>query len=110
MPTGLALKIAPETLRSIDSATFTGAYQAVGTPLLHTARVVIFTNGSLVPVTVSWDGINPHEHVLAGESVPLNVTSNHGIEGRFEVPLGTQFYVLGTASTGLFTISVYYAY
>jgi hypothetical protein len=101
--------IIPDTLRSIDSATFTGTYQAVGTPLLHGARIVRFVNNSTVLVTISWDGINANEVVRPGSDFTLNVSANREVSSDFfEVRWNTQFYVMGTAGTGLFYISCYY--
>ncbi len=109
MATSQSITIFPETLRSIDSATFTGSYQAVGTPLANPARVVKFTNNSLVGVTLSWNGTNDHEFLPAGSFVLIDIAANREISNILAASKGTQFYVKAAASTGSFYISAYYA-
>jgi hypothetical protein len=104
----LSTVILPDTLRSIDSATFTGSYQAVGTALTHGARIVKFTNLSGVTVTVSWDGVNDADILPANSFVLLDVSGAKENPQFLEVQSGTQFYVKGASSTGLFYISIYY--
>ena len=50
------LRVIPEALRSRDSATFTGAYQTLGTTLNFASPLLKFVNNSTVLVTISWDG------------------------------------------------------
>lgn len=104
----LATKILPDAIRSIDSATFTGSYQAVGTKLTNPTRIIKFTNNSTVLVTVSWDGTNDHEILPAGSFVLLDVSSDRETSNIFEIGANTQFYVKGAAGTGLVYISTYY--
>lgn len=104
----LSSRLYPEVLRSINSATFTGSFQAVGTPLTHSIRIIKFTNNSSVLVTVSWDGVNAHEALPAGSFLLIDVAANREMSQSFEIANGTQFYASGTASTGLFYISAYF--
>ena len=104
----LSTKVLPDTIRSIDSATFTGSYQAVGTKLTHPTRIVKFTNNSTVAVTLSWDGTNDHEFLPAGSFMLIDVSSDRETANIFEIGANTQFYVKGAAGTGSFYISTYY--
>jgi hypothetical protein len=108
----LGVKAVFENLRSIDSATFTGAYQAVGTPLANPAVLMKLVNNSSVVVTVSTDGVNDKD-ILPGTSFTLYDFSSDAQDvssgGRLALPQGTQIYVKGTASTGLFYVVVIYA-
>jgi hypothetical protein len=104
----LSTKIFPDAIRSIDSATFTGSYQAVGTKLTYPTRIVKFTNNSTVLVTVSWNGTSDHEILPAGSFLLLDVSSDRETSGIFEIGANTQFYVKGSAGTGSFYISTYY--
>lgn len=106
---GLDIRLYPDALRIIDSSTFTGSYQAVGGPLDYAARVVKFTNQSMVDVLISWDGVTPNEVVTSGGFFLLDVSANRETANQCAIAAQTQFYVNGSASTGLFYISVYYA-
>ena len=95
---GYTTRIAWEVLRSIDSSTFTGSYQALGTPLANPSYICKLVNNSTVLVTISIDGTNDVD-VAPANSFWLydeDVTANH--EG---LPAGTQIYVKGSAGTGL---------
>lgn len=89
-----------ETLRSINSATLTGGYDALGTPLDHPGYIVKMVNNSNVLVTVSIDGSNDIDVCPAG-SFWLYDEDN-------DLPAGTQFYVSGSAGTGLIYLAVQY--
>ncbi len=104
----LSSRLYPNGLKSIDSATFTGSYQAVGTALTHSVRIIKFTNNSNVLVTLSWDGVNDHEALPAGSFLLLDVSANREMSQFFEIANGTQFYAKGSAGTGLLYISSYF--
>ena len=96
-------KILYETLRSINSATFTGSYQALGTPLDNPCTIVKIVNNSSVLVTVSVDGVNDHDICPLGSFFLYDVTGNSVSDdqsGSIFVPRRTQYYVKGSASTG----------
>lgn len=102
-------KILPEAIRSIDSATFTGSYQALGTALAHPSRAAKWTNNSNKDVTLSWNGTTDHEFIPAGSSFIFDVASDKEGTNQSYIAAGTQFYVKGSAGTGLFYMSTYYA-
>lgn len=97
-----------ETLRSIDSATFTGSYQALGTPLAHPSYILKLVNNSTVLVTISIDGSTDIDIAPAG-SFWLYDEGKVGMSGQFPaLPKGTQIYVKGSASTGsVYLVSQY---
>lgn len=89
-----------EVLRTLDSATLAGAYLALGTPLLHPSYILKIVNGSTSIITVSRNGTSDIDVVLAGGTVEYN--EGKGQEAyQLSAPQGTQFYVKGTAGTGL---------
>jgi len=93
-------RIAWETLRSIDSSTFTGVYQTVGTPLLHPSYILKMVNNSSVLVTISIDGINDID-VLPPDSFWLYDEGKVGMSSSIPaIPAGTQIMVKGSAGTG----------
>jgi hypothetical protein len=105
----LGVRALYEALRSINSATFTGAYQAIGTPLLHNPFLIKMVNNSTVPVTVSIDGIVDHDICPAGSFFLYDETANASREGGLTVAKGTQFWVKGAAGVGSVYLVVQYA-
>jgi hypothetical protein len=101
-------RIAWETLRSIDSATFTGSYQALGTPLANPSYICKLVNNSTVLVTISIDGTNDVDVAPAG-SFWLYDESKMGLNAYFPaLPAGTQILVKGSAGTGsVYLVSQY---
>ena len=106
---GFAVRVLPETLRTINSATFTGSYQALGTALSHNVLLVKITNNSTVGITVSWDGVNDHDFVPAGSFVLYDITANKPQQspGLF-IGKGTVFYVKAAAGVGTVYITTLY--
>lgn len=91
-------RIAWETLRSIDAATLTGSYQAVGTPLAQASYILKLVNNSNVLVTISIDGI------VDIDVAPANsfwLYDEYKDTYRESLPEGTQIYVKGSAGVGL---------
>lgn len=94
-------RIAWETLRSIDSATFTGLYQNLGTPLAHPSYICKVVNNSNMLVTISIDGINDVD-VAPANSFWLYDEGKVGLSSALpSLPQGTQIQVKGTAGVGL---------
>jgi hypothetical protein len=101
-------RIAWETLRSIDSATFTGSYQNLGIALVHPSYICKLVNNSTVLVTISIDGINDMDVSPAG-SFWLYDEGKVGLNSGFPaLPAGTQIMVKGSAGTGsVYLVSQY---
>lgn len=94
-------RVAWETLRSIDSATFTGSYQNLGSPLAHPSYICKLVNNSTVLVTISIDGINDMD-VAPSNSFWLYDEGKVGMNSQYPaLPQGTQIMVKGSAGTGL---------
>lgn len=90
-----------ETLRSIDSSTFTGNYQTLGSAISNAVSLIKVVNNSTVLVTVSVDGVNDHDILPAGSFFLYDVTSDSPQEsGSIFVEKGRQYYVKGSAGTG----------
>lgn len=96
----LTQKVFWENLRSIDSATFTGSYQALGTPFSNASYICKLVNNSNVLVTISIDGVHDVD-VAPANSFWLYDEGKFGIPSIQFLPAGTQFYVKGAAGTGL---------
>lgn len=100
-----------ETIRSFDSSTFSGSYQALGTPLANPSVLLYIYNASGVLVTLSDDGTNDKFVIAATTGLIIDFGSDsQSISGdkRLSVPQNTQFYIKGSASTGLVYLSTVY--
>lgn len=101
-----------ETLRSIDSATFTGSYQKLGSTALANPSILLkVVNNSNVLVTVSYDGVNDHDIVPAGGYYLYDFGSDAqsvSEDRRLALSQGTQVWVKGAAGTGsVYLVTVY---
>lgn len=98
-------------LKSIDSATFTGAYQLVTTAagIPNACFMLRLVNNSNVPVTVSYDGTTDHDEVQAGATLivpPSTISQPNNFLANFAQ--GTKVYVKGAAGAGLVYLAGYY--
>jgi hypothetical protein len=92
-------RIAWETLRSIDSATFAGTYLPLGGPLLHPSYILKLVNNSTVLVTISVDASTDIDVAPSGSFWLYD--EDEGNQQHPGMPQGTQIYVKGAAGTGL---------
>lgn len=105
----LSSKLVYETLKSIDSASFTGSYQTLGAALGHPGVIVRLVNNSGVLITISTDGSTDMDVAPANSFWLYDVTSDSPSENdSIFIPKGTQYYVKGSASTGLVYLVVQY--
>lgn len=99
-----------ETIRSIDSSTFTGSYQALGSAISHPACIVKLVNNSNKDVTISINGTNDHDFLPSGGFMLYDYTSNTpsgSVNGVF-APQRRQYFVKGSAGTGSVYLVVQY--
>lgn len=101
-------RVSWETLRSVDSATLTGSYVNLGTPLVHPSYICKLVNNSNVLVTISIDGINDID-VAPPNSFWLYDEGKVGRDGAFPaLPEGTQIMIKGAAGVGsIYFVSQY---
>lgn len=98
-----------ETLRSINSASFTGTYQQLGSILAFPSRFLFIVNNTGVLVTMSTDGLNDHFVLQAGAGLTFDETANAIPFSQLAIPQGTQFWIKGSASTGSVYLTTAYA-
>jgi hypothetical protein len=96
----LGKRVAWDSLRSRDGATFNGAYQKLGGPFEHDCFLVKIVNQSGSDVVVSLDGVTDIDICPAGSYFLYDETSNASREGGMVVAKWTQFWVKGTATVG----------
>lgn len=104
----LATKIGFEAMKTIDSATFTGSYQVVGTVTSNEARAFCITNNSNKAVTFSLDGGTTDHMFLPANTFRLyDIASNRSNNAPYlALAKGTQFMAKGSAGTGLVYIEL----
>ena len=104
-------KVLPIPLSSIDSSTFTGAYQLLSAAggLPNPCIMLHIANNSTVGITVSYDGVNNHEFIPANSVFELPSQTNSQPGAHIALfPKFTIVYVKGTAGTGNIYLSGYY--
>lgn len=102
-------QLAYEALRSFDSASLTGTYQALGTPLVNPGTIVKLVNNSTVLVTISDNGVRDVDIAPAGSFWLYDATTNRTCDGNpIFIPAGRQYSVKGTAGTGSIYLVVQY--
>ena len=105
-------KVLPIPLTSIDSATFTGAYQLLSGAggLTNPAIMLHIANNSNIGITISYDGINDHDFLIAAQQRELNFQSNNSPQNFASVlAQGTKVYVKAAAGVGLVYLSGWYS-
>jgi len=98
-------------LSSIDSATFTGAYQLLSgaAGITNACFMLRITNNSTVPVTVSYDGVNDHDFVLNATTLvvpPSTISQPNNFLANFAQ--GQKVYVKSGAGVGLVYLAGYF--
>lgn len=91
-------RISWETLRSVDSSTFSGSYVAVGGPLANPSYKLKLVNNSTADVTVSIDGATDIDVAPAGSFWLYDESTTIAQQA---IPKGTQIYVKGTSGAGV---------
>lgn len=104
-------KIFPQAIRSIDSATFTGSYQALGTQLTYPVRIMKIINNSDEDVTISMDGgTTDHDFVPANTYCVYDFGTQKGASSdAMDLPGGIGLMIKGSAGTGLVYLITYSA-
>lgn len=108
--TQLSTRLYPNPLITFNTATLTGSYLIAGI-LPASARIIKFKNSSTVAVTISWDGVIDHDHLLPDEFTLLDVSTNREVNTEFmEIHQGQPFFVKGSGGTGNIYISSWMGY
>jgi hypothetical protein len=91
------------------TAPFSGVAQLLGT-LVDEPVVIIFKNQSTVPVFLADNsGATNGTTMAVNEIILIDCRANKGQASNGGFPIGTSFFVTGTAGTGFFKVSIIYA-
>ena len=101
-------RITPEPLRTFDSATLSGTYQAIGSAVAHVGCLAKIVNNSTVGITISWNGSTDHDFIPANSFALYDITTNAGGALALYIPIGTTFYAKGSAGVGNIYLIVLY--
>lgn len=112
MSANLAVRLWPETLRTLAHGSISGTYAGIGTAISNPTRIYLIQNFTDVQMFFSWDGINDHMTLSSGGFILLDVTMNRSnVGGSLNIAEGTRVYVRnGTDSPTLggVYLSVFY--
>src|SRR5215472_16971227 len=93
----LAIRITPETLRSLAFGSISGAYMGIGTPFIAPSRIFHVQNLTDVQMTFSLDGITDHFVLPSQGFLLLDLTANKtNAQGAF-IAEGVRVYVKESA-------------
>lgn len=98
-------------LTHINSAAFTGAYQAINpTGLPNACFLIRIINNSNKSITVSYDGVTDQDFIIAGATFQLPIQSN-ALPNNYiaNIKQGTIVYVKAAAGAGLVYLAGYYS-
>lgn len=110
----LAIRIVPETLRSIAAASIPASYSlahTVGAAFANPIRLFVLQNTTDQLVMFSFDGINDHLPLASNAYIIMDVTANKTIDTGAFFAQGTTIYCKypGTEpTTGSVYLSVFY--
>lgn len=102
------IKAKNEALRTYDTSGGDSTFQAIGDPLQQPARMIKFKNDSDEDVTISYNGTDDHDIILAGDREIEDLCTNRTIDEGMYRKQGTQIYASSAAGTGNFYVVVIY--
>lgn len=94
----LAIRVFPETLRSVAFGSIGASYSAIGSAFSNPVHVFFLQNLTDVELKFSWDGINDHFVLGQNGYVIIDITTNKtSVGGSFMIAAGTICYVKRSA-------------
>ena len=79
------------------ASTYDGTYVVLGSALTSPAVILKIINNSDRDLDISTDGVTDHDFVPKNGFVLYDLRANHGRLDDLLFPLGTQFYIKGSA-------------
>lgn len=107
---GLAIRLVPDTLRSLGFASIGAAYMGIGTSFTKPIRIFQLQNLTNNTLLFSFDGINDHIILPSSGFLLLDITSNKSVSQGFFIAEGTRIYVKqsGVPTTGAVYVAAFY--
>lgn len=114
MSSNLAIRVMPETVRTLGFAAISASYAGIGSAFANPVHWFMVQNLTDKLLMFSWDGVNDHFPLPSNGYVIMDVASNKTVTGgAFMVAQGTRFYVksVGAVPTsGSVYLSIFYGY
>lgn len=105
--TNLAVRLYPETLRSLAFGSIGAGYAAVGTSFANPARILILQNLTDTSMFFSFDGTNNHFILPSGGQMIIDCTTNRtAVAGTAAIAQGTIVYVKQVTAPSLGAVYV----
>jgi len=105
-----AIRLVPETVRTLAFGDIGAGYTGVGTAITNPVRILHIQNLTDTSLMFSYDGVNDHFALPASGFLLLDITANKSRDQGFYLAEGTRVYVreIVTPTTGSVYVSVYY--
>ncbi|SRR6266403_326267 len=104
-----ALRIVPETLKSLAFGAISGTYAGIGSAFSNPVRIMHVLNNTDVLITFSVDGVNDHWVLPTNSFLLLDLTANAtSIAGASYIGVGTRVYAKGAPGSGSVYVAVWY--
>lgn len=106
----LAIRLLPETQKSLAFGSIGAVYSGIGTALTQKIRIFFLQNLTDATLQFSFDGINDHFPLPPNGYILLDITANKTREQGFFVGEGQRIYVkeIGTPTSGSVYLSTFY--
>ncbi len=105
--TNLAVRLYPETLRSLAFGSIGAGYAAIGTALANPSRILIIQNLTDTSMFFSFDGTNNHLVLPAGGQMIIDCMTNRtAVAGSAAIGQGTIIYVKQVSAPSLGAVYV----
>lgn len=111
MSYSLALRLYPETVRTLAFGSISGTYAGIGTSFSHPIRILFVQNLTDQTLMFSFDGVNDHFPLPEMGFLLLDVTANKSVSQGFFIQEGQRLYVkdIGVNPTaGAVYVSVFF--
>lgn len=106
----LAIRLLPETIRTIGFASIGAAYMGIGTGFANPVVIFHLQNLTDALLTFSFDGVNDHLVLPASGFILLDVSTNKSISNAMFISQGQRIYVKenGVPTSGSVYLTVFY--
>lgn len=103
----IGARVVFDTERSV-AGPFTGVAQNLGTPVTSSPVLMVLDNQSSVAVQFLVNG-TVWKTLSGGEAIVLDLRANAAHAPTFVVDANTQFQVIATGGSGIFSLAILYA-